>query len=50
LKSCREVFEWFWEVKKRGDFFGFEEASLRFPKTLNIQYKIIYQIGKAYAL
>ena len=18
--SCREVFEWFWEVKKRGDF------------------------------
>ena len=20
LKSCREVFEWFWEVKKRGDF------------------------------
>jgi hypothetical protein len=49
LKSCREVFEWFWEVKKRGDFFGFEEASLRFPKTLNI-YKITYQIGKAYAL
>ena len=23
LKSRREVFEWFWEVKKRGDFFWF---------------------------